>query len=93
MNTACILIGNSDNKLSQMLWACFIDRVQETLGRFSKQMHFRGYSSGDSCYQNACWVLTIDPNQIQAIKDVLLPIKEEYIQDSIAFIAGNVEFI
>jgi len=93
MNTACVLIGNSDNKLSQIQWSFFIDAVQEALAHFSKTMHFRGYSSGDSCYQNACWVLTIDPNQIQEIKDALSPIKETYIQDSIAFIAGNVEFI
>lgn len=93
MSTACVLIGNSDNKLSQIEWSYFISAVYETLVRFCKQMHFRGYSPSDSSYQNACWVFTIDPNEIQDMREALSPIGKEFNQDSIAIVIVNTEFV
>jgi hypothetical protein len=44
-------------------------------------------------WQNACWVFTIHPNEIDEIKRELTVIRAKYEQDSAAWTEGETEFV
>lgn len=92
MNTVTILIGNTDNKLTQQSWSIFCGRMDDYLQRHYN-VHFRGGSSYDSQHQNACWVCEIRDSQIKQIKEIVRMIRSSFNQTSVAFISGTVEFV
>ena len=67
--------------------------VDSYIEQFNDVVHFKGGSSFDSMYQNACWVFEIAENDIELLKHNLIAIKKRYDQDSIAIIEGNSYFI
>ena len=92
--TSTILIGNSDNKLSQQEWSQFCGAVAECVEAYAATVEFSGHSLGPAPWQNACWVFTetADPPR-PGLRRVLAHLAEQFRQDSIALIAGNTEFI
>lgn len=88
-----ILIGNSDDKLSQSGWSSFAQRTRDIVRTYATKIHFQGFSNSDTPYQNAAWVIEIDDRNAGNLLEALRTLRKQYNQDSIAFIQGKTEFI
>lgn len=95
-----IQIGNSDNKLTQEMWANYHADVNELLNpevyaKGALTVHFHGASSAYEKWQNICWVITLEESSDlhEFILRNLIAIRKEFNQDSIAIHRGSVEFI
>lgn len=99
MTAVHINIGNSDDKLSQARWAAFhadVDRAVQQTGSYpGGAVHGAWVSPSTSRWQNACWCLQLpdDPLAVEALRTYLSRLTDEYAQDSIAWTAGETEFI
>lgn len=93
MQTITILIGNSDNKLTQLMWSKYVARTNWHIERHAHAVHFKGGSSWDSQWQNACWVCEIAPDRLEQIRKEITEVRTQHFQDSVAIIVGNTEFI
>lgn len=93
MTTATILIGNSDNKLTQQEWADFCTAATEVVAVFSSSVQFSGTSAGDKPWQNACWVITTSGDYLDDIRAQLARIARIWRQDAIALVVGETEFV
>lgn len=93
MKIVSILIGNSDDKLSQMEWSIFVRDCDNAITRWSKEVHFSGGSSITSKFQNFCWVVELKENMDKFLKDELLNLKILHHQSSIAVVTGEVELL
>lgn len=95
--TVAIMIGNSDNKLTQQKWSEFVDKTRN-LTRASLQNpnlnpYFMGGSPYDSPYQNACFVVGCPKEYLQILRIKLSELANNYNQDAIALLAGTTEFV
>ncbi len=87
-----ILIGNSDNKLTQSEWAHYCAAVRNAVERHAFEVHFSGGSDWDAPWQNACWV--IKPlDCCDELEKELENIRKSFRQDSIAIMYGETKFI
>lgn len=93
MLTVSILIGNSDNKLSQSDWSAFCYAVQMQLESCSENIFFSGGSAWNNARQNACWVAAVYHYNLAELKTKLTKVREQYKQESVAIVVGNTEFI
>ena len=93
MKTITIQIGNSDDKLTQMKWAHFYADVNHEITQAKARVHFAGPSPAQAAWQNACWVIEIDGSEALALKAALIPLREQYQQDSIAWTEGETFFL
>jgi len=99
MITMTIQIGNSDNKLTQEMWANYHSDVNDLLCQDAYivgalQVHFHGASCAYEKYQNICWVININDKMTETfIRKNLIAIRKAFNQDSIAIHCGGVEFI
>lgn len=91
--TVIILIGNSDNKLSQKDWHYFVSDVRTIIWLFEKETHFIGSTEPFSEYQSGCFVFVIEQNQLEALKERLVLCKKRHQQNFIAMIVGNTQLI
>ena len=89
IESVAVLIGNSDNKLSQEQWCCYTGKMRETIAYWFKEIHFVGGSSFDSKFQNACYVGTIETSRKRSFLDVVGDVRDEFYQDSAAVIFGQ----
>ncbi len=87
--TIAILIGNSDNKLSQHKWAEFIRDTRALVGKHCGEVHFDGGNSFDSKWQNMCIVAEIYDIDKPPFMNELYQLKVKYFQDSIAVICSE----
>jgi len=92
MKTIVISIGNSDNKLTQVLWSEFVDDV-DTAIRTSGKIHFFGGAANWMPWQNVAWLFDCDEGEIELLKRYLTQLRKRFNQDSIAYIEGNTEFL
>ena len=88
-----ILIGNSDDKLSQAKWSMYVTRVQNLVRNHATQIHFHGFPNADLPWQNAAWVIKIHERNIETLIEQLTLIRKDYDQDSVAIVRGETEFI
>ncbi len=90
-----ILIGNSDNKLTQEEWFEFCSRINtHCIGQHPEiNIHFSGPSIGWMRWQNACWVLSVPQPLIEQLKHRVSEAGKEFKQDSVGFIVGDIEFV
>ena len=93
MKTVTVLIGNSDNKLTQAAWSGFIADLTDIVFERMDVTHFRGHSNPESIYQNHAIVFTIDDSKIEVLKNSLRELKDIFKQDSIALVLGDSEFV
>ena len=91
--TIVIQIGNSDNKLSQIDWSCFIHKTHSLIDKYADQVHFEGFSVPTAVWQNACWVFTINAEDSHKLWDAMKLLRAEFQQDSIAWTEGITVFI
>jgi hypothetical protein len=86
-------IGNSDDKLTQVVWSQFVRNVTamvEAVAAEGAQVHFAGYSAPAQPWQNAVWVLDLgsgaDADALRGeIRCELAELCGKYGQDSIAW--------
>ena len=91
--SAAVLIGNSDDKLSQCEWALFCAYVQGAVDQFSEAVHFGGFTSPAARYQTACFVAEFTQERLEYLKANLAEYAEEFRQDSVAVVVGETQFI
>lgn len=93
LETAIILIGNSDDKLSQREWSDYQHAVGESVHAYAEDCEFQGASAANAPWQNAAWVIVSTAISLTLLKQSLNTIRKRFNQDSIAWIQGNTEFI
>lgn len=93
IKTLSILIGNTDDKLTQKQWSEFVQQVDRIVKVSAKVIHFMGSTIATSQYQSYCVVIEIIEDRISSFKESLKNIKKQYNQDSIAFVEGITSFI
>lgn len=92
--TVYVSIGNSDDKLTQSRWACYVDDIRDEVRRHADQIHGEWYSAPDSVYQNACFCAAAPAHELPAMRAMLTKIREVYGQDSVAWaVTSETEFI
>lgn len=75
------------------MWAMFIEKVEQSIHKYSDQIHFSGYSSPSAVWQNACWVFEISSDNSPHLWDAMKFLCREFKQDSIAWTEGVTVFI
>ena len=93
MRTITVIIGNSDNKLSQIEWHGFVSRVEMIIRNRADAIHFFGGPENWSLYQNVAFVFACHDDGIDNIRDVLQAERLHWRQDSIAYIEGETELL
>ncbi|RTK96549.1 MAG: hypothetical protein EKK64_03705 [Neisseriaceae bacterium] len=91
--TVIVLIGNSDNKLTQKEWHYYASDVRTIIWIFEKETHFIGSTEPFSEYQSGCFVFVIEKEQLEELKNRLTLCKQRHNQNFIAMIVGNTQFI
>ena len=91
--TATIILGNSDNKLTQVQWAEFVSEIKEVLEDYFCIFEFFGGSPNYMNWQNVCWVIRFQDYCLLGLKDDIKRVREGFRQDSVAWIVGEPEFI
>jgi hypothetical protein len=93
MKTLTILIGNSDDKLTQAEWSKFVDCVRGVVFGASFATHFDGGTYPNSPYQTACWVVRVTDGSGKHLRAQLAELARCFQQDSVAVIEGDTEFV
>lgn len=88
MKTVVIQIGNSDDKLTQLVWSAFIKQVYTNICRRARQVHFSGYSDPSEAWQNAAFIFEISESEALVLWDEMKIMAGIYNQDSIAWTEG-----
>jgi len=83
--TVYVSIGNSDNKLTQVQWAQFCQRVVEYIQTRANAVFGEWYSKSDSRWQNAVICFEVFPHQATVIQEMLRSIAYDFHQESIAW--------
>lgn len=94
MTTVHVSIGNTDGKLSHAEWAEFYKLADELLtDTVTVQVYGRWHSLPATPYVNACWAIGVPEDLLDPLKFVLGELARKFRQDSIAWLAGETEFI
>lgn len=93
IHTVAVLIGNSDDKLSQVEWARFVRSVLDTVCGSADKVHFEGHTPQASSRQSVAIVFEINTVKRQELQGNLKKIKQEFRQDSIAWVEGTTLFL
>lgn len=88
-----IQAGNSDNKLSQQEWARFVASLNMLIESFQTARHFFGGSITWAEWQNVCWVVEVETEELDDLKRKLTCCRATFQQDSVCVLAGVAEFI
>lgn len=95
MKTITVYADNSDHKLTQAEWCCFVNAIHGKIVRgFCRQddrMIFHGASSSGSYRLNAAWVFECCDDSAVAIRDELISVARDY--RTVTWIDGQVETI
>jgi len=91
--SVAILLGNSDDKLSQREWMSFIKEVRGVVGKHCDDVFFDGGTAVDSPWQSACIVASIYPVDKEGLLSDLTEVRRKYLQDSIAVVCSEVQFV
>jgi len=93
MITAYVSIGNSDDKLTQREWALYWHAVNDELEWAAERTHGSWLSCPAEPFQNACWCVEVDEDNVEDLKHDLAILAARYKQDTIAFAVATTEFI
>lgn len=93
MKTVTVIIGNSDDKLTQARWSTFVNSVALRIGELAHHVHFAGGSGNSAPWQNSVWSFEIGDWQADKLKSELAPIGKEFGQKSIVWMDCKPEFI
>lgn len=90
--TIVVQIGNSDNKLVQEDWNNFYRNIDSLVSTYG-DIHFSGGPANVMPWQNWCWVIEIDEEQIIGFKMKLQTCRARFDQESVAVLIGDVDFV
>jgi hypothetical protein len=93
VETICILIGNTDNKLGQGEWAHFCQYCRRAIEDIVSRVHFAGGPETSAPWQNYCWVCEIDVMMTRELKSKIASVRKSYGQDSVAVLVGETQFV
>lgn len=93
MLTASILIGNTDNRLTQLEWANFVLQTKAHTEAHAHRVHFFGAPPNYEVWQNACWVIELHDDKLEQLKEGLTAIRKKFRQDSVALLTSQTQFI
>src|SRR5688572_16266722 len=93
ITTAVVIIGNSDDKLTQGDWAQFVFAVDHQVRKWAGEVFFHGFPPSNYMWQNASWVFSIHSQDIPDLPSFLSTLTQLYEQDSIAWLQGETQFI
>ena len=82
---AFIMIGNSDDKLSQKKWRQFLGEVRSECYTFAQTVRGIWFSEPVSRYQNACFCVELHDDNVLEFKAILSRLAHIYGQNSITF--------
>ncbi len=91
--TVSILIGNTDNRLTQKEWSKFVEALRVAIEPDSATQHFFGTPPNYAPQQNACWVIEIEDQHIESLKRSVTDVRERFKQESAAMLFGHTEFV
>lgn len=102
--TITILIGNSDNKLSQADWCRFINDISQEVGFNTElgEIHFAGGSAANVSWQNYAFVFNLSDSKVTksgitlmgaSLKERVSAIGKVYKQDNVAWVEGDTQLI
>jgi len=93
VKTAAVLVGNSDDKLTQSRWAEYVALVGDLVEHAARKVYFTGHSNPGARWQNACWVFEVQEEDLGWLRLRLAHRASEFGQDSIALVLGQSELI
>ena len=93
MKTITIVIGNSDDRLSQKEWNSFVAAVDMVVHEWAWIVHFFGAPPSTGPWQNAAWVVELAEVNADKLRWRLHQIVPRFRQDSIAWIVGETELL
>lgn len=93
MKTVSVLVGNSDDKLSQKQWRSFVLQIGGVINFLAGQIHFASGSDSHAEWQNFCWVFEIQDKDIDSLSSNITAIRKNFEQDSVAIVIGDTKFI
>lgn len=93
LETVVILIGNSDDRLSQGDWSDYQHSCGEVIHGYAEECHFQGHSAGNAPWQNAAWVIAITRINMTLLWQSLDVVRRRKDQSSIAWVRGQTRFI
>ena len=88
-----VIIGNTDNKLSQQDWRDYVEEVRNIVESAASQIHFFGGPPNYAEWQNACIVFQTSDDYLPILEEKLAIVRDEYIQESVAVIVGVTKLI
>lgn len=83
--TVYVSIGNSDDKLTQMSWAMFVESFREVMHEHANDVYGEWYSAPDSPFQNACIAIAVAPARVARLREQLTELRRQKRQDSVAW--------
>jgi hypothetical protein len=94
VSAAFICVGNSDDKLPQRQWVSLQLEIRMAIQETAAAILGDWHSAPDSIYQNACWCIEIDGDEVPELKGHLAALATVYKQQSIAWNAcTDTEFL
>ena len=91
--TVTILVGNSDDRLTQQLWSEMIAAVREIVvfGSLGGNVMFEGFTDGAERWQTACWVIVLpdDPFVPATMREQLRGVAVAFEQQSILWVQAD----
>jgi hypothetical protein len=93
MKTVSLLIGNTDNRLSQKEWYNFVNDVKWAILCNYKSLFFLGGPPTYEEWQNVAFVFSITEDRIPLLKEKITEIRKKFNQDSAAWVEGDTQFI
>ena len=92
MITVTVQIGNTDDRLSQKVWAAYVREVDRAIQPYAKAVHFFGGSLPFEDWQNCCWVFE-SRDSADELKKWLKKVLEKYGQSSLAWTEGKTRML
>lgn len=93
LTTVTVCIGNSDNKLPQAMWADLIRDVFLVVNAISSDIYFQGGTSAESRKQRYSYVFACECRKLAGLRRGLRVVRKHFIQDSIAMVVGDTQYL
>lgn len=89
-----ISIGNTDNKLSQVEWSEFVDKINLLISDLSYvRTHFFGGAQTWAPWQNVAWLLELENGSPEPLLERLIVLRKQFSHDSVFILVGNGDLI
>ena len=85
MTTITVQIGTSDDKLTQVQWSQYVERVHHHIEAHCLSLHFFGGSQNWTAWQNVAWVFECANSDVPSLKEGLTVARMAYGQESVAY--------